>query len=324
MVRELGGPDSMRLEEVDPGEPHDGFVRVAVRGAAINFPDVLMIAGLYQVKPELPFVPGVEISGEVLSAPASSGFSAGDHVMALLDSGGLTRGGYAEIADAAPQSVVRMPDEMSFEDGAGFTLIYQTGWFGLHRRAKLQPGETLLVHAAAGGVGSAAVQLGKAAGATVIATAGSDEKVAVCLKLGADHALNYKTQDFVEEVKKLTDGRGADVIYDPVGGEVYDRSTKCIAFEGRIVLVGFTSGHIPQAATNHILVKNYSVLGLHWGLYARRAHELIPPATHSLLDLYRSGKIKPHISARLPLTEAPRALAMVAGGKSTGKVVLRP
>jgi len=324
VVRELGGPDSMRLEEVDPGEPHDGFVRVAVRGAAINFPDVLMIAGLYQVKPELPFVPGVEVSGEVLSAPASSGFNAGDHVMALLDSGGLTRGGYAEIADAAPQSVVRMPDEMSFEDGAGFTLIYQTGWFGLHRRAKLQPGETLLVHAAAGGVGSAAVQLGKAAGATVIATAGSDEKVAVCLKLGADHALNYKTQDFVEEVKKLTDGRGADVIYDPVGGEVYDRSTKCIAFEGRIVLVGFTSGHIPQAATNHILVKNYSVLGLHWGLYARRAHELIPPATHSLLDLYRSGKIKPHISARLPLTEAPRALAMVAGGKSTGKVVLRP
>jgi len=324
VVRELGGPDSMRLEEVDPGEPHDGFVRVAVRGAAINFPDVLMIAGLYQVKPELPFVPGVEVSGEVLSAPASSGFNAGDHVMALLDSGGLTRGGYAEIADAAPQSVVRMPDEMSFEDGAGFTLIYQTGWFGLHRRAKLQPGETLLVHAGAGGVGSAAVQLGKAAGATVIATAGSDEKVAVCLKLGADHALNYKTQDFVEEVKKLTDGRGADVIYDPVGGEVYDRSTKCIAFEGRIVLVGFTSGHIPQAATNHILVKNYSVLGLHWGLYARRAHELIPPATHSLLDLYRSGKIKPHISARLPLTEAPRALAMVAGGKSTGKVVLRP
>ena len=324
VVRELGGPDSMRLEDVDPGEPHDGFVRVAVRGAAINFPDVLMIAGLYQVKPELPFVPGVEVSGEVLSAPASSGFNAGDHVMALLDSGGLTRGGYAEIADAAPQSVVRMPDEMSFEDGAGFTLIYQTGWFGLHRRAKLQPGETLLVHAGAGGVGSAAVQLGKAAGATVIATAGSDEKVAVCLKLGADHALNYKTQDFVEEVKKLTDGRGADVIYDPVGGEVYDRSTKCIAFEGRIVLVGFTSGHIPQAATNHILVKNYSVLGLHWGLYARRAHELIPPATHSLLDLYRSGKIKPHISARLPLTEAPQALAMVAGGKSTGKVVLRP
>src|SRR5712692_95741 len=242
--------------------------------------------------------------------------------MALLDSGGLTRGGYAEIADAAPQSVVRMPDEMSFEDGAGFTLIYQTGWFGLHRRAKLQPGETLLVHAGAGGVGSAAIQLGKAAGATVIATAGSDPKVVLCRELGADHAINYKTQDFAEEVKRITDGRGADVVFDPVGGDVYDRSTKCIAFEGRIVLVGFTSGRIPQAAANHVLIKNYSVVGLHWVLYARRSPELIPPATRALLDLYESGKIKPHISTRLPLSEARRALATVAEGKSTGKVIL--
>ncbi len=322
VVRELGGPDTMRLEDVDPGRPADGLVRVAVRAAAINFPDVLMVAGAYQVKPQLPFVPGVEISGEVLEAPVGSGFSAGDRVMALLDSGGLTRGGYAEIADARPQSVMRIPEEMPFDDGAAFSLIFQTGWFGLHRRANLQPGETLLVHAGAGGVGSAAIQLGKAAGATVIATAGSDEKVEVCKRLGADHAFNYKTQDFVEEVKKLTAGRGADVIYDPIGGDVYDRSTKCIAFEGRLVVVGFTSGRIPQAATNHVLIKNYSVVGLHWGLYATRAPELIPPATRSLLDLYRAGKIKPYISARIPLAEAPKALGMVAGGKSTGKVVL--
>ncbi len=242
--------------------------------------------------------------------------------MALVDNGGLTRGGYAEIADAAPVAVNHIPDEMSFEKAAGFHLVFQTGWFGLHRRANLKAGETLLVHAGAGGVGSAAIQLGKAAGATVIATAGSDEKVEVCRTLGADHAINYKTLDFVDEVKNITAGRGADVIYDPVGGDVYDKSTKCIAFEGRIVIVGFTSGRIPQAAANHVLVKNYSVVGLHWGLYNRRAPELIPPASKALLELYEAGKIKPYISARVPLSEAPRALASVAGGKSTGKVIL--
>jgi NADPH:quinone reductase len=322
VVRQLGGPESLNLEEIAPGEPAAGMVRIRVRAAAINFPDALMVAGLYQSKPELPFVPGVEVSGEVVSSPPGAGFKAGDRVMALVDNAGLTRGGYSEITDAATQSVRQMPDKMSFEEGAGFTLIFQTGWFGLHRRANLKAGETLLVHAGAGGVGSAAIQLGKAAGATVIATAGSDEKVEVCRRLGADHAVNYKTEDFVEEVKRITGGRGADVVFDPVGGDVYDRSTKCIAFEGRIVLVGFTSGRIPQAATNHVLIKNYSVVGLHWGLYTKRAPELIAPAARALLDLYESGKIKPHISARIPLSEAPRALATVAEGKSTGKVIL--
>ncbi|HEY2598673.1 MAG TPA: NADPH:quinone oxidoreductase family protein [Candidatus Dormibacteraeota bacterium] len=322
VVRELGGPEVLRFEDVEPGEPADGVVRIAVRAAAVNFPDALMVAGTYQSKPALPFVPGVEVSGEVIAAPVSSGLKARDRVMALLDSGGLTRGGYSQIADAMPSSVSTMPAGMSFQEAAGFTLTYQTGWFGLHRRAHLQPGETLLVHAGAGGVGTAAIQLGKAAGAVVIATAGSDEKLDVCRRMGADHAINYKTQDFAEEVKKLTGGRGADVVIDPVGGDVYDRSTKCIAFEGRIVIVGFTSGRIAQAATNHVLVKNYSVVGLHWGLYKTRAPELIAPAARALLDLYEGGKIKPYISVQLPLAEAPAALASVAGGTSTGKVVL--
>ena len=322
MVRELGGPESLKLEEVSVAEPSDAYVRIAVRAAAINFPDVMMVAGTYQSKPDLPFVPGVEVSGEVLSAPAATGFREGDRVMALLDNGGLLRGGYAEVTEAAPTSVSRMPDGMPFDEAAAFTLVFQTGWFGLHRRAHLQAGESLLVHAGAGGVGSAAIQLGKAAGATVIATAGSDEKVKVCRSLGADHAFNYKTADFVEEVKKVTGGRGADVIYDPVGGDVFDRSTRCVAFEGRIVVVGFTSGRIPQVAAGHVLVKNYSVVGLHWGLYARRAPELIPVAAHKLLEMYEAGQIKPYISARLPLAEAPRALSMVGGGQSTGKVVL--
>ena len=312
----------MRFEELAEGKPADGMVRIRLRASAINYFDSLMIAGQYQTKPDLPFVPGSEVSGEVISAPTGSGFQAGDRVMALMDNQGLTRGGYAEVADAAPGSVAPMPAKMGFDEAAAFTLIFQTGWFGLHRRANLKAGETLLVHAGAGGVGSAAIQLGKAAGAIVIATAGSDEKVEVCRELGADHAINYKTQDFVEEVKKITGGRGADVVYDPVGGDVYDRSTKCIAFEGRIVIVGFTSGRIPQAATNHVLVKNYSVVGLHWGLYSKRAPELIPLATKALLELYEAGKIKPYVSTRLPLSEAPRALTSVAGGKSTGKVIL--
>jgi NADPH2:quinone reductase len=322
VVRELGGPQCLHLEDVDPGQPADGFVRINVHAASINFPDALMVAGLYQLKPELPFVPGFEISGVVSDAPPTSSFKAGDRVMALLDSGGLTRGGYAEIADAPVASVMAMPDGMPFDEAAGFTVIFQTGWFGLHRRANLRARETLLVHAGAGGVGSAAIQLGKAAGATVIATSGSAEKVAFCTKLGADHSINYRTEDFVEEVKRITAGKGADVVFDPVGGEVFERSTKCIAFEGRIIVVGFTSGRIPQAAANHVLLKNYSVVGLHWGLYLKRAPQLVPIAEAALVDLYSQGKIKTQVSARLPLTEAPRALAMVANGQSTGKVVL--
>jgi NADPH2:quinone reductase len=322
VVRQLGTPDTIRFEEFAEGEPADGMVRIRLRASSINYFDALMVAGQYQTKPDLPFVPGSEVSGVVASAPSGSGFKPGDRVMALVDNGGLTRGGYADVTDALPGSIAHMPEKMSFEDAAGFHIIFQTGWFGLHRRANLKAGETLLVHAGAGGVGSAAIQLGKAAGATVIATAGSDEKVAVCREIGADHAINYKTQDFAEEVKQITGGRGADVIYDPVGGDVYDRSTKCIAFEGRIVIVGFTSGRIPQAAANHVLIKNYSVVGLHWGLYGKRMPELIPVASRALVELYEAGKIKPYISTRLPLSEAPRALSSVAGGKSTGKVIL--
>lgn len=324
VVHELGGPDSMKYEDVEAGEPAAGAVRINIKATGINFFDALMVAGQYQSKPPLPFVPGSELSGEVAAAPQASGLKPGDRVMAIVDNMAMTRGAYAEAADADAHNVTKIPSSMSFEDAAAFTLTFQTGWFGLHRRANLQAGETLLVHAGAGGVGSAAIQLGKAAGATVIATAGSDEKVEVVKKLGADHAINYKTQDFAEEVKSITAGKGADVIFDPVGGDVYDRSTKCIAFEGRIVIVGFTSGRIPTAALNHALVKNYSIVGLHWGLYTRRAPELIPQAMKLLFEMYEEGKIKPYISKKLPLKEAQEALALVGGGKSTGKVVLVP
>src|SRR5207245_179791 len=200
------------------------MVRISVRASAINYFDALMVAGQYQTKPDLPFVPGAEVSGVIEHAPRDSGFNSGDRVSALLDNGGLTRGGYAEIADANPATVQRIADDMPFDDAAAFTLIYQTAWFGLHRRANLLSGETLLVHAGAGGVGSAAIQVGKAARAMVIATAGSDEKTAVWRRLGADHVNNSKPQDFAPEVIKLTGGRGADGIFHPVGGDVYARS----------------------------------------------------------------------------------------------------
>jgi len=314
----------LTLETFDPPQPAQGLVRIAVEAAAVNFFDSLQIAGSYQVKPELPFVPGTEVAGTVVAAPAGSGFSPGDRVLARLRQQGLLEGGYSELVEALPEYTVRLPDEMPFDQAAGFFVNYQTGWFGLMRRARLQPGEVVLVHAGAGGVGSAAIQLAKAAGARVVATAGSAQKVALCRELGADLAIDYRTDDFVDGVKAFTDGRGADVVYDPVGGDVFDRSTKCIAFEGRIVVVGFTSGRIPEARANHVLIKNYAVVGLHWGAYQLRNPALVAEATRTLFEMYGEGQIKPVISATYPLSEAPQALKAVASGGTTGKVLLTP
>lgn len=314
----------MEFEDVDQGTLGDGLVRVKVEAAALNFFDALLIGGIYQMKPEFPFTPGGEVAGTIVSAPPGSGLTEGQRVMAQAMMDKVGRGGYAEFVDTMPQLAHPIPDTMSFEDAAAFYIVYQTGWFGLHRRAHLQPGEVLLVHGGAGGTGTAAIQLGKAAGATVIATAGSDEKVRLCLEVGADHAINYKSQDFADEVNKITERKGADVVWDPVGGDVYDRSTKCIAFEGRIVIVGFTSGRIPEAKANHVLVKNYSVVGLHWGAYEIRNPELTAEATQTLFQMYAEGSIKPVISATYPLSEARQALRAVASGGTTGKVLLTP
>jgi NADPH2:quinone reductase len=293
-----------------------------VRAAAVNFFDLLQLAGTYQVRPELPFIPGAEVAGEVVVAPEGSGFAPGDRVLAAVPQEGLQRGGYAEVTNADPDATQKIPDSMPFAEAAAFFINYQTGWFGLHRRAGLKAGEVVLIHAGAGGVGSAAIQLAKAAGARVIATAGSEAKVDVCRSLGADLAIDYSRDDFVEAVKEFTRGRGADVVYDPVGGDVFDRSTKCIGFEGRIVVVGFTSGRVPAAAANHLLVKNYAVLGLHWGLYRQRAPELIAECTSHLFELYEQGKIRPHVGRQAPLAEAVDLLKAVAARQTTGKAVL--
>ena len=322
MVRELGRPSSMTLEEVELGSVPPGMLRLAVEASALNFFDGLMISGNYQARPELPFVPGSEVAGTVIDAPRDSRFAAGDRVMARLAPQGIEGGGYAEIAHSAPKHTVKIPDSMPFDDAAAFMVNYQTAWFALHRRAALNQGEVLLVHAGAGGVGSAAIQLGKAAGAFVIATAGSAEKVEICRKLGSDVAVDYKAQDFVQTVKDQTKGRGADVIYDPVGGDVFDRSTKCIAFEGRLVTIGFTSGRIPSLGANHPLIKNYSVVGLHWGLYPERRPDLVSGCTEELFRLYAANRIKPFISRRIPLADAAAALEDVVAGRSAGKTVV--
>jgi NADPH:quinone reductase len=309
----------MRLVDVTVPQPEAGQLLVRVLGAAANFPDVLMCRGLYQVKPELPFTPGVELCGEVVAlGPGVTGVALGDRV---IGASVLPAGGFAELALMEVATTFPAPGGLDDAEASAFYIGYQTGWFGLVRRAHLQPGETLLVHAAAGGVGSAAVQLGKAAGARVIGVVGGPEKAEVARRLGADVVVDRQAEDFVEVVKDITGGRGADVVYDPVGGETYQRSTKCIAFEGRIVVVGFAGGQIQSAALNHALVKNYSIVGLHWGLYTTRDLALVRHCHDELGKLVADGLVRPLVSERLALGEVANGLQRLADGRTVGRVV---
>ncbi|AGJ59168.1 NADPH:quinone oxidoreductase family protein [Streptomyces sp. FT05W] len=312
-VHRNGEPSEvMELEQADRPTPGEGQVLIAVRAANINFPDALLCRGQYQVRPPLPFTPGVEICGEtadgrrVLATPA------------------LPHGGFAEYVVADEAALLPAPEALDDAQAAALHIGYQTGWFGLHRRARLQAGETLLVHAAAGGVGSAAVQLGKAAGATVIGVVGGPEKAAVARELGCDLVIDRHGEDIVAAVKEATGGRGADVVYDPVGGEAYAKSVKCIAFEGRVVVVGFASGAIPTPGLNHALVKNYSIVGLHWGLYNTKDPAAVRACHDELTALAAKGVVKPLISERVPMADAARAVQRVADGTSTGRIVVLP
>ncbi|MYW16445.1 zinc-binding dehydrogenase, partial [Streptomyces sp. SID2955] len=229
---------------------------------------------------------------------------------------------FAEYVLADAGALLPAPESLDDAEAAALHIGYQTGWFGLHRRARLEAGETLLVHAAAGGVGSAAVQLGKAAGATVIGVVGGADKAAVARELGCDVVVDRRAEDVVGAVKEATGGRGADVIYDPVGGEAYAQSAKLAAFEGRIVIVGFASGTVPSPALNHALVKNYSILGLHWGLYNTQNPKLVQHCHEQLTGLAARGAVKPLVSERVPLSEAARAVQRVADGRSTGRIAV--
>ncbi|MFI1374002.1 NADPH:quinone oxidoreductase family protein [Streptomyces longwoodensis] len=312
-VHENGEPSEvMRLEDVERPAPRDGQVLLKVRAANINFPDALMCRGQYQVTPPLPFTPGVEICGET------------EDGRRVIANPALPYGGFAEYAVADAAALLPAPDALDDAEASALHIGYQTGWFGLHRRAHLEAGETLLVHAAAGGVGSAAVQLGKAAGATVIGVVGGADKAAVARELGCDVVVDRRSEDVVAAVKEATGGRGADVIYDPVGGQAYAQSAKVVAFEGRIVVVGFASGTIPSPGLNHALVKNYSILGLHWGLYNTKNPELVQHCHEQLTALAARGAIKPLVSERVTFDGTAAAVQRVADGVTTGRVVVVP
>ncbi|MDF3299517.1 NADPH:quinone oxidoreductase family protein [Streptomyces tropicalis] len=312
-VHENGEPSEvMRLEETERPVPGEHQVLLKVRAANINFPDALLCRGQYQVRPPLPFTPGVEICGET-----------GDGRRVIANPA-LPHGGFAEYVVADAAAVLPAPDALDDAEAAALHIGYQTGWFGLHRRARLEAGETLLVHAAAGGVGSAAVQLGKAAGATVIGVVGGPAKAATARELGCDTVIDRHAEDVVAAVKEATRGRGADVVYDPVGGTAYTQSTKVVAFEGRIVVVGFAGGTVPAPALNHALVKNYGILGLHWGLYATRNPKLVQHCHEQLTGLAARGAIRPLVSERVPLAAAADAVQRVADGTTTGRIAVLP
>jgi NADPH2:quinone reductase len=307
--------------DVDLPKPVGEQVQLQVEACAVNFADSLLCRGTYQDKPPLPFTPGLELAGVVVATGPEAHHAIGARV---LGSALLPHGGFAEQALARSHDVFPVMADLPSVEAAAFHVTYQTSWFALCRRAHLAPGETLVVHAGAGGVGSAAVQLGRAVGAHVIATAGGEAKVAQCLEHGAHVAIDYELEDFVAAVNDLTNGRGADVVFDPVGGDTFLRSTKCIAWEGRIVVIGAAGGNYAEARTNHALVKNYSVLGLNWGGYRVHHPELVAEAHDDLMALYEHGALRPQVSEVAPLDALPDALARLTGRQTTGKVVLRP
>ncbi len=300
----------------DPRAPQGGVV-IEVTAAGLNFFDILSVAGQYQVKIPPPFTPGTEAAGVVIEAGQDSRWTVGDRVIASN-----IMGAFAERMIVPDVGCFTIPEGMSDAQAAALLINYQTSYFALTHRARLQPGETLLVHGAAGGVGLAAIQLGKALGATVIATASTPAKLEVCAAAGADHLIDYRENDFVAAVKSHTGNRGADVIYDPVGGDVFDRSTKCIAWGGRLVVIGFASGRIPEIKANRILLKNIAVMGLNWGGYRTQDPSLITEAHQRLGELFVAGSIAPVVFGEFGLADLPAAMDALTERRSHGKVVL--
>ncbi len=314
---------SITLDEIELASPAADEVQIRVKACSVNFPDVLMIQGKYQFKPPLPFAPGGELAGDVISCGSNvTNVKEGDAVVV-----GTRYGGFAEAINVPADDVKPIPPGVSYAKAAAYQTAYLTAYVALKVRGSLTEGETLLVHGATGGVGLAAVDLGKHYGAKVIGTGGTDEKLAVVKSRGADHVINYTQADgslggFREKVKELTDGNGADVIYDPVGGSVFDESMRCINWGGRILTIGFTSGVWPKAAVNHILIKNISVIGVRAGEIGRRDPALGAHNIATLYDLLASGSIDPYICDSFPLEQAIPAMQMLTDRKVVGKVVV--
>ena len=318
LCHKYGEADEMKVEEVPAPEMIAGNVRISVKAAGVNFADTLIIKGEYQVRPPFPFAPGLEVAGEVVEvAPGVSDFKLGDRVMAMTG-----HGGFATEAVTDAGNLIKMPENMDYIVAAGFPSVYGTSHVGLLHKLKLQPGEFLLIHGAAGGAGLSAVEIGKKLGATVIATAGSPEKLEIARQYGADHLINYSTEDIRGRVKQLTDGRGADAVYDPVGGSAFYATLRCTAQRGRILIVGFASGTVPQIPANIILVKNITVIGYYWGAHRKLDPGLVKSSFNELMSWYSAGNLKPHVSHTFDLDDAAKAMKMLTSRKSTGKVVL--
>ncbi|SFI35365.1 NADPH2:quinone reductase [Bradyrhizobium sp. Gha] len=317
VCRALGVPETLRLEEFPSRALNAGEVRVAIRAAGLNFPDVLMAAGDYQLKPELPFTPGMEAAGDVTEVGAEArGVSVGDKVIVKMRHGAFT-----DEAVVTPAQLTPLPSTFDYAEGATYLAGHGTAYHALIDRGRVEPGEVLLVHGAGGGVGLAAVEIGKMLGATVIATASSDEKLAIAKSRGADHLVRYDREPFRDAVKRITEGRGADVVFDPVGGEVFENSMRCIAWGARLLVIGFTGG-IGSAKTNLLLIKGASVLGVRAGEAVRRNPALGEVRLKALLQWAEEGKLRPNISHRLPLQDCAKAMRLLLDRKAIGRVAL--
>lgn len=319
LCRAFGPPGELTLEEIPEPSTSPTGVTIAVRRAGLNFPDVLIVQGKYQTKPPFPFSPGGEVAGIVTSVGGEvRSFAPGDRVLALT-----TFGGFAETIVAEERSTFHIAEEMPFDDAAVFGLTYGTTYHALVDRAKICSGETLLVTGAGGGVGIAAVQLGVALGAHVIAAAGSAEKLAAATAAGAHATIDYTRENLADRVKELTDGRGADVIYDAVGGDIFDACLRCIAWEGRVLVIGFASGRIPKIPANRLLLKGCSAVGVFWGAFATRDPEANRRNFERLFELYTRGAVRPTIGATYAFEDAARAIVDLEERRIVGKALIR-
>jgi len=318
VAEQVSKPEDLTIIELPEPIPGPGQIRIDVKATALNFADTLIIGHKYQVRPDFPFSPGFEVAGDVSAVgDGVTDFKRGDRVIATMDYGAYREQVIVEDYLAHP-----FPDAMDYVTAASFPVAYGTSYVGLLRRSHIVPGETVLVHGAAGGVGLTAVEIAKAAGAQVIATAGSDEKTAIAEVHGADHVINYTTGPIRDRVKELTGGNGADVIYDPVGGDIFDHSLRCINWGGRILIIGFAAGRIPEIPANMLLVKSCSAIGVFWSSHRRREPESLRQDYKQLFDWWGEGKLKPLVGAKYPLDQAGAAMTALLSRKVAGKIVL--
>jgi NADPH2:quinone reductase len=312
---------ALSLEEVAPPEPGPGEARIRVRAGTVNFADILLCQGTYQDRPPVPFTPGLETSGVVEDVGPGVGLAVGEHVAAMS---ALPAGGFAEQALVRAQATMIFPRHIPFSDVTVLYSTYQTAHVALHHRGRLRTGEWLLVLAGASGVGSAAVQLGAAAGAQVIATAGSAAKLDLCRRIGAAHVIDHRTEDVAQRLGEITVGRGVDVVFDPVGGALAEAVRRRLAWEGRYLVIGFAAGQIPTFPANHVLVKNYTVLGVHWSAYTAHDRPIVEAAHRDIVDLYDRGLVRPVVARTVGLDDVPQALAALEARDAVGRLVLVP